>query len=153
MEHDLTISRAKLLKLNAYTANNNCHSAVSWHSQKTGNILINSLSSANAVLAVVGEVLENCLDCSASGNYHKYNGQSLSKAKYQLLLGKPTKSPFSDDFNSAIKNLSGIQSAIAVWPDWENLIITDKQQKTLRFTQEIFEERHPAVKGMLHCIA
>jgi hypothetical protein len=90
------------------------------------------------------------LDCSAIGNYHEREGQTLEKSKFQLLLGKPTKTPFADDFDLAIKTLTGMQSAKAVWPDRENLIVTDKQQKTLRFTRAIFEERRSAIAGTLH---
>lgn len=149
MDHDLTIPRAKLLKSKAYTANNHCCSAFLWHSQKNGDILIDKLSNANAVLAVVGEVLENRLDCSPSGNYHERKGQTLEKSKFELLLGKPMKTPFADDFDTTIKNLTSFQNLIAVWPDRENLICFDKRQRSLRFTREIFEERRPAVAGTL----
>ena len=153
MEHDLTVPRARLLKSKAYTANSNCNSAFSWHTQKNGDILIDKTSNANAVLAVVGEVLENRLDCTPSGNYHEWDRQTLAKSKYHLLLGKPMKTPFADDFDAAIKNLTSFQNAIAVWPDRENLIVFDKRQRALRFTREIFEERHPAVAGTMTRIA
>ena len=70
-----------------------------WYSQRTGQILVKTKSKQNAVLAVIGRVLENCLDCSAWGNFGKREWEKLVKAKYHLLLGKPDNMDFAMDFD------------------------------------------------------
>ena len=57
--------------------------------------------------------------------------------------------PFSQDFETTVNNLSVLQGDIAAGSDRQNLIVQDRRDKALRFTQDVFEERHPAVKGMI----
>lgn len=67
--------------------------------------------------------------------------ETLDKAKYQLLLGKPNDTPFAKDFDVAIDTLSTMQANMAMGVDCQNLIIRERQEKSLRFTREIFEPR------------
>lgn len=151
MEDDLTSERTKLLSSEAYAAHRKFRDTFSWYSQRTGgDILIDSTSKQNAVVAVVGCVPESRLDCDARGGFRKRNFEMLAKAKYQLLIQKPTDCEFADDFDVALQNLTHIQSLVES-PSHrsENFIIQEHREKKLRFTREVFEERHPAVKGTL----
>ena len=145
MEHDLVPRRTRLLKSNSYVASPGCKTSVTWYKQKAGHVLIDPESRTNAVLAVVGKVLESRLDCDGHGNFRKRVFQDgvemLDKAKYQLLLGKPNDTPFADDFDVAIDTLSAMQANTAIGVDRQNLIIRERQEKSLRFTREIFEPR------------
>lgn len=148
MENDLHCLRDRLLNSSAYAANVNFPDPFSWHSQRTGQILVKKKTKQNAVIAVVGRVLENRLHCSAQGNFGNREGEKLAKAKYHLLLGKPDKTVFATDFETALHKLHGLQNSIATWPERENFIVRDNQQTVLRFTRAIFEERRPAIRGM-----
>ena len=152
MEHDLQPRRTRLLKSNSYVASPGCKNSVTWYREKAGNVLIEPNTKTNAVLAVIGEILENRLDCDGHGNFRKRVFQTgietLDKAKYQLLLGKPNDTPFAADFDVAVDTLSYMQGKIATAADRENLIIRERQEKTLRFTREIFETRTQADYGL-----
>ena len=145
MEQDLNNCREKLLKLSAYAASENFPNS-SWFSQRTGQILIKTKSKQNAILAVVGRVLENRLDCSACGNFGKRDREQLAKAKYQFLLGKPEKTVFAADFETALHNFCQIQDTIAIWLEQEHFLVRDNQQTVLRFTRSIFKQRRAAIQ-------
>jgi hypothetical protein len=149
MEHDLNPSRVRLLKSAAYAASDSFPDPFSWYSQRTGQILVKTKTKQNAVLAVVGRVLENRLDCSAKGNFGKRDNENFAKAKYQFLLGKADNTIFAPDFDTALLKFQQLQSTIATWPDRQNFIVDDCQKTVLRFTRQIFEERRPAVKGTI----
>ena len=151
MENDLNTCRERLLKSGAYAASPTFADTFSWHSQRTGQILVKKKTKQNAVLAVVGQVLENRFDCSAKGNFGNRDGEKLTKAKYQLLLGKPEKTVFATDFDTAMEKLRGLQDTIATWPEREHFIVRDNQQAVFRFTQTVFEQRRPAIKGTTAC--
>lgn len=67
MAPELALHRQNLLKSNSYSGNDHLHSDFVWQSQKMGHILINETTNENAVLAVVGQVLEKGLQCASSG--------------------------------------------------------------------------------------
>ena len=69
MEHDLLPRQTQLLNSDSYVANTTFRNVFTWYSQKTGNILIEKQSKKNAILAVVGKVLENRMDCEGHGNF------------------------------------------------------------------------------------
>lgn len=148
MDHDLLPWRSRLLKSDSYVPTPYFPHNFIWYSQKTSHIVIEKQSKKNAVLAVVGKVLENRMDCEGHGNFRNQTFEILPKAKYQLLLGKPTDTPFEEDFDVAINNLSALQDRIATHADRSNLIVEDCDAKALRFTRDIFEKRQPHVRGM-----
>jgi hypothetical protein len=148
MELNRSPSRTRLLRSSAYTAGETCRNTFTWHSQRTGDILIKTTTKENAVLAVVGRVLESRLDCSATGNFQNRDWETLAKAKYHLLLGKPDDTVFADDFNIALENLANFQTLIATSNDRENFIVRERQQRALRFTRDIFRERRPAIERL-----
>ena len=151
MVNDLA-SRCKiLLQCNSYGANEHFCSTFSWQSQKLGHILVNDCSNENAILAVVGEVLKKGLQCSASGNFHMHDFETLEKAEFQLVLGKPNKTIFANDFDATIAKLTSFQADTAQSPNRENLIVIDGRQKTLHFTQNVFEERDHSNDGKVTC--
>ena len=150
MTDELIIRRDNLHKSTSYGGNENFHSASTWQSQKWGHILVDDSTNENAVLAVVGQILENGLQCSASGNFHRRNYETLQKAKYQVMLGKPKKTVFADDFDLTIKKLAAFQADIASYPTRENFIVLDGRQKTLRFTHDIFEKRARSDQGAFY---
>lgn len=147
MQTDLNTCREKLLKSTVYAASPIFADTFSWHSQRTGQVLVKTKNKQNAVLAVVGRVLENRCDCSAKGNFDNRTWEKLAKAKYQFLLGKPQNTVFAGDFDTALKKLNGLQNTIATWPERENFIVRDNQETVLRFTRTIFEQRRPTIKG------
>ena len=71
MEHDLVPRQTQLLKSNSYVASTGCKNSVTWYKEKAGHVLIDPESRTNAVLAVVGKVLESRLDCDGHGNFRK----------------------------------------------------------------------------------
>lgn len=73
--------------------------------------------------------------------------EKLYKAKYQIFLGKLTKTIFVDDFDSTVKKLAIFQADTATYPTRENLIVLNGRKKTLCFTQSIFKPRDPSVQG------
>lgn len=145
MDHDLHPRRTRLLKSNSYVASTGCKNSIAWYTEKSGNVLIEVDTKRNAVLAIVGKVLEKWLDCDGHGNFRKRVFQTgletLKKAKYQVLLGRPDDTPFTEDFDIAVETLSSLQGNIAVSPDRENFIIKERRERSLRFTRGIFEPR------------
>ena len=143
MEHNLNPCHTHLLNSNSYVASSGCKNFVAWYMEKVGHVLIEPDTKKNAVLAIVGKVLENCLDCNRHGNFRKQNFQSgcktMDKAKYQVMLGKPDNTPFADNFNIAVDTLATLQDKIAHGPDCKNLIIKEQQVRMLCFMRGIFK--------------
>ena len=151
MEHDLNPRRTRLLNSNSYVASAGCKKNVVWYSEKAGHVLIESDTKKNAVLAIVGKVEENRLDCDGHGNFRKRIFQTgcetLDKAKYQLMLGKPMDTLFADDFDIVVDTVSSLQGNIAEGGTRENFILKECQERFLRFTRGIFEPRNQTEKG------
>lgn len=140
MGTNLILCCKNLLKSNSYDGNNHFHSAFSWQSQNVGHILINNATNENTVLAIVSQVLEKGLQCSSSGNYHGCNYETLEKAKFQLFLGKPTKTGFTNNFNATIQKLVTLQAYIVLYPLCKNLIVLNGHEKMFWFTCNMFKE-------------
>jgi hypothetical protein len=141
MDRDLPCLHAELLRAKAYAANPAFAQGLGWRPENSGNVLVDNDSAENAVTTVVGRVLETRLNCDAHGNYVSGRYGDLSTAKFHLLLGKPTGTPFADDFEKFIQHFEKIQENIASTQDHQNFIVPDRQAKVLRFTQRVFEER------------
>ena len=117
MANDLASHHKNLLKCNSYGANEPFHLTFTWQLQKLGHILMNDCSNENAILAVIDEVLEKGLQCSARGNFHMCDFETLEKAKFQLVLGKPNKTVFANDFDTTIAKLASFQANTAHSPN------------------------------------
>ncbi|KAN0137727.1 hypothetical protein V8E53_004483 [Lactarius tabidus] len=147
MEHDLSPYRDNLVNVPYYASNDALDSSVSWLAQRTGDILINTDTNQNAVLSVVGRVLDNRLDCTPLGNIGNRAMDKLPSAKYQLLLGQPSKTVFADDFKPAIENLQKIEKKIGSTKNFQHMIVNERNDHVLRFTRAVFEPRQPAIPG------
>jgi hypothetical protein len=143
MQHDLSHYRDGLLTVHCYCPNNAINSSVSWLAQRNGDILINPDTKQNAVLSVVGRVLDNHLDCSVLGNHGNRPAEKLPSVKYHLLLGKPTDTVFADNFETTLDNLSQIEKKMASSAKYENLIVYERGVRVLRFMCSVFETRRP----------
>lgn len=146
MVHDLLPWRSRLLNSDCYVATPHFPDSFIWYSQKTGHIVIENESKKNVILAVVGKVLENRMDCEGHGTFRNWSFQTLPKAKYQLLLGKPCDTPFKEDFDIALDHISTLQGKIATGTNRQNFIVEDGGETALRFTHDIFEKRQLPVK-------
>ncbi|KAN0141070.1 hypothetical protein V8E53_000826, partial [Lactarius tabidus] len=147
MQHNLSRYRDQLLTVDCHGASKTFTSSVSWLPQRTGNILVDSKTNQNAVISVVGRVLDNRLDCSSLGNHGKRPPAKFPTAKFHLLLGKPTKTIFADDFDITMKNLENIQDNIGSTKNHQNLVVCERGDHALRFTRSVFETRQPPIPG------
>ncbi|KAH9014839.1 hypothetical protein EDB85DRAFT_1841447, partial [Lactarius pseudohatsudake] len=84
-------------------------SAVSWRSDRYGNVLVDQKTRGNAVASVVGHVLPGHLDCGPRGNFSNLGFGSLQTSKFQLHIGKPFGTVFAADFDKALANFTTIQ--------------------------------------------
>ena len=95
----------------------------------------------NAVASVVGQVLDYRLNCGPNGSYLNRGVSSLIAAKYQFLLCKPKKTPFTEDFDKAAEHLDHLQAAVASSQSRRNLFVVDMIGHNLHFSCNIFEKR------------
>lgn len=151
MHHNLLRYRDILLQENGYGAAAQFSSTYSWHALKTGDVLINSHNKQNAVVSIVGRVLENRLDCTPSGNFADRSFDKLATAKFQLLLGKPDDTIFTTDFDTAMQHLVELQQKISPGKPGQNLIVFERDKKVLRFTRPVFDVRQPPLSGLSLC--
>ncbi|KAN0130933.1 hypothetical protein V8E53_011311 [Lactarius tabidus] len=149
MQHNLSRYRDQLLTVDCHGASKTFTSSVSWLPQRTGNILVDLKTNQNAVISVVGCVLDNRLDCSSLGNHGKRPPAKFPTAKFHLLLGKPTKTIFADDFDIMMKNLENIQDNIGSTKNHQNLVVCERGDHALRFTRSVFETRQPPIPGVV----
>ena len=101
----------------------------------------------NAVASVVSRVQERRLDCGPIGNFQKGRYGGLQTAKFHLLLGKPTRTPFVDDFEKALTTFNKIQIDIASTQNRVNFLIVDGREKHLHFTRNMFDKREDEING------
>ena len=132
-----------------YAASPGFLSSVGWTKHRNGHVLLDKSTSENATVSVVGRVLETRLDCGPTGNFRKGKFGGLETAKFHLLLGKPTGTPFAGDFDKVLTNLSKAQADIAASPNRLNLILIDGREKQLRFTRNIFVKRGRVLEGSI----
>ena len=148
MEHDLPLYRSELLLSDSYAAIPGFLPTLRWHPDKFGVVLARETGDI-AIVSVVGRVLEKKLDCGPQGNFfHKGRYGGLETAKFRLYLGKPTDTPFEEDFDKTIAGLRKVQDGIASTLKHLNLIEVDGQDTHLRFTRNVFEERECILIGM-----
>ena len=101
----------------------------------------------NAVASVVSWVQERRLDCGPIGNFQKGRYGGLQTAKFHLLLGKPTRTLFVDDFEKALTTFNKIQIDIASTQNRVNFLIVDGRKKHLHFTHNMFDKREDEING------
>ena len=147
MEHNLPLYRANIVQSASYAACPGFLPALGWRTDKAGHVLVSKSSNENAVVSVIGRVLELRLDCGPTGNFVKGRFGGLQTAKYHCLLEKPDKTPFANDFDKSLSNFERVQSNIASTANKNNFIIVDGQQKHLRFTRYVFEKRERVLEG------
>ena len=145
MEHDLCGLRATLLSNELYGASAEFVASVVWGNARSGHVLLEKSpadqSRTNAVVSVVGRVVEDRLNCGPEGNYVNKDFGKLETAKYQLRLAKPTDTPFAPDFDKVAENLKIIRTQRAATQDRRNLIVEDEVELLLRFADNVFEKR------------
>lgn len=141
MHHNLEQYRSQLLLARFYAAHPRYMQGTKWRSERSGHVLIDTLTSGCAVASVVGRVIDFRLNCGPSGGYLGRGLGSLVAAKYQFQLAKPENTPFAADFDKVLQNIEQLQSATASSPVRRNFIVVDGQSRNLRFTRNIFEKR------------
>ncbi|KAF8262734.1 hypothetical protein EI94DRAFT_1704548 [Lactarius quietus] len=145
MSHDLTAYQARLAQSQYYVANSSFLHAVTWIYSRTGRILVEKASKNNAVVCVVGHVVEQRLDCGPTGNYITGEFGSLQKAKYRLQITKPTGTPFTKDYDVALTALKVLQNQATSTGDRRNLIVVDSKNENIHSTKDVFEKRVHAI--------
>lgn len=73
---------------------------------------------------------------------------TLDTAKFHLLLGKPTGTPFADDFDKGLGTFDKIQADIASTQNRVNFMVVDGKEKGLRFTRAVFNKKEELALGM-----
>lgn len=143
MQHTSNLEqyRSQLLLSRFYAAHPRYKQGTKWRSDRSGHILADRLSSANAVASVVGRVLDYRLNCGPNGSYLNRGVGSLVAAKYQFLLCKPEKTPFAEDFDKAAEHLDHLQAAVVSSQSRRNLFVVDMIGRNLRFSRNVFEKR------------
>ncbi|KAH9014415.1 hypothetical protein EDB85DRAFT_1899227 [Lactarius pseudohatsudake] len=141
MEHDLVYRRSQFLQSELYSPTSAFLSAVSWRSDRYGNVLVDRQTRGNAVASVVGRVLPGHLDCGPRGNFSNLGFGSLQTSKFQLHIGKPSGTVFATDFDKALANITTIQQLKASTGKSVNFIVMDGQETNLRFARNVYEKR------------
>ncbi|KAF8267360.1 hypothetical protein EI94DRAFT_1801764 [Lactarius quietus] len=144
MSHDLTVYQARLAQ-SQYVANSSFLHAVTWRYSHMGRILVEKASRNNAVVCVIGHVVEQRLNYGPTGNYITGEFGSLQKAKYQLQITKPTGTPFVKDYDVALTALKVLQNQATSMGDRHNLIVVDGKSENIRSTKDVFEKRAHAI--------
>lgn len=106
-------------------------------------MLSNKDDKSDAVLIVVGKVVNDRLFCGPAGNWTTKNSYgSLKTAKYQFTIGPPNEEVFATDFEAAFKNLGRIQAAVALSQKREHLLIGENDRfHNIRFSTNVFQPR------------
>lgn len=141
MQHNLEQYRSQLLLARFYAAHPRYLQGTKWRSERTGHVLVDTLTCGRAVASVVGRVIDYRLNCGPSGGYIKRGVGSLVAAKYHFQLAKPENTPFAADFDKVLQNIEQLQSATAASPVRRNFVVVDGQSRNLRFTCNVFEKR------------
>ncbi|KAH9059603.1 hypothetical protein EDB87DRAFT_1621891 [Lactarius vividus] len=95
MEHDFVDRRSQFLLSELYCAMPSLLSAVGWHSDHVGNVLVEKRTTGNAVASVVGRVLPMHLNCGPRGNFINLGYGSLQTSKFELYILKSIGSVFA----------------------------------------------------------
>jgi hypothetical protein len=126
-----------------YVASATFLSKVGWGQDGYAHMLKNKDDKDNAVIIVVGKVVDDHLSCGPTGNWASGNQYgSLKNVKYNFTLGQPDEEVFANDFETAFKTLGKIQSSVASTPNRLHFLLGEGDKfKTLRFSTNVFEER------------
>ncbi|KAH9033408.1 hypothetical protein EDB85DRAFT_1832833, partial [Lactarius pseudohatsudake] len=132
--------RSGLLQSKLYVGSPGFLPAVCWEQGKNGNVVSDKIGKTDAVMSIVGRVLESRLNCEPHGNFNPKYGP-LEGAKFQLQLVKPAGTPFEKDFEKAFDVLTKVQGQAASTQDRRNFIVTEAGNKNFRFGERVFEKR------------
>lgn len=141
MTHNLTNYRTHLLQSKFYAANPSFLQSVGWRYDESGHVLADKVNRETAIVAVVGQVIQQRLDVGPEGNFLNGKFGSLATAKFTLQLTKQVGTVFANDYDKALEALSKSQNHVASTQDKRNLIVSDGQYRNLRFTRNVFEKR------------
>jgi hypothetical protein len=141
MVHNLESYRSDLLLTESYAASAGFLAGLGWQVENSGRVVVNKEGNADAVMIVVGEVIDHRLLVGPNGNYSSDAFGDFSTAKFLFHLGKLTKTPFEQDFEKAMQNFDKIQAQVSASTNRVNFIVADVQSRTLRFTRNIFIKR------------
>ncbi|KAN0127758.1 hypothetical protein V8E53_014418 [Lactarius tabidus] len=141
MQHNLQSYHTELLCIPSYCASPLFLSGVGWQTEDSGDMLVDKDCNANTVAIVVGHVLDHQLFVTLNGNYSKDEFSDFSTTKFLFLIGKPTDTPFTEDFDKGLECFSKIQNQITSTPKQLNFITTTGQCKSLQLTRNIFHKR------------
>jgi hypothetical protein len=143
MAFDSVAHRDQLRLLPNYAANVLVASQYGWKQEGSGLVAVDKPAGDDAVLVVVGKIVNSKYKCGPAGNYNpKYDRDSpLSKAKFQLVLGVPNDPVFSDDFNKAFDNLIRLQNSVAHTTDKRFLATLEGHIRNISISAKMFEER------------
>jgi hypothetical protein len=106
-------------------------------------MLKNKRDGEDAVVIVIGKVVQDRIYCGPVGNWSTDNRWgSLKTSKYTFSIGKPDDEQFGQDFETAFRMLGKLQSNIAVTRNREHLLLGEGEKiHNIRFTANVFEER------------
>jgi hypothetical protein len=138
-----TSHRSGLHGLRNYVAAAAFLSNVGWAQDGFAHMLKNKDNRDDAVVIVVGKVIDDRLFCGPTGNWATGNQYgSLEGAKYTFVLGQPEEEVFASDFDIAFKALGKIQSSVASMSHRMHFLIGEGEKfNSLRFSTNVFEKR------------
>lgn len=142
-EFDAAEHHRYLQTLPTYAANADCLKHVAWTQDGSSHILANKSDKSDAVLIVVGRVVNDRVFCGPAGNWSSKNSfGSLKTARYQFTISAGEADLLAADFEAAFKMLSKIQGAIAFSPKREHLLVGENEKfHNIRFSTNVFEAR------------
>ena len=104
---------ATIIALENYVPTADFLSSVGWAQDGSAKMLKNKSDREDAVLIVIGNVINSHLFCGLSGNWSSGNQYgNLNSAKYSFSIGQPDDKVFAKDFNITFKNLGKLQSTV-----------------------------------------
>lgn len=135
-----------------YAAHPHYEQGTQWHSDRSGHVLADRLTSGNAVASIVRQVLDYHLNWGLNSSYLNCSIGSLVTAKYQFLLCKLEMTPFAQDFDKASEHLEHLQSAIASTPAHCNLFVVDMIGHNVRFSRNIFKNKYTIIPYIVYVV-
>ena len=118
-------------------------SNVGWAQDGFAHMLKNKDTRDDAVVMVIGKVIDDCLFCGPTGSWLTGNQYgSLEGAKYTFVLGWPKEEVSASDFDITFKALGKIQSSVVSMPHRMHFLIGEGEKfNFLRFSTNIFKKR------------
>ena len=116
---------------------------VGWKQDGYAHMVKEKFTNEDAVLILVGKVLDDHLFCGPSGNWSPNNTfGGLKTAKYNFTLGQPDENVFTEDFTFTFKALGALQNNIMSTSHRLHFLLGKGEQfHTLRFATPVFEKR------------